>query len=92
VSAFWSITLYDSDGYAVPNARDRFAIGDRDGLALSADGSLDIVVSAADPGPEKQSNWPPAPRGPFNLTMRLYGPARSVLEGSWLPPPVQLLP
>jgi hypothetical protein len=92
VSAFWSITLYDSDGYAVPNARNRFAIGDRDGLALSADGSLDIVVSAADPGPEEQSNWLPAPRGPFNLTMRLYGPARSVLDGSWPPPPVQLLP
>lgn len=92
VSAFWSITLYDGEGYAVPNALDRFAIGDRDGLALNADGSLDIVVSAADPGPERKSNWLPAPPGPFNLTMRLYGPARSVLDGSWLPPPVRRVP
>lgn len=92
VSAFWSITLYDGEGYAVPNALDRFAIGDRDGLAPNADGSLDIVISAADPGPDKKSNWLPAPRGPFNLTMRLYGPRRSALDGTWLPPPVRRLP
>jgi hypothetical protein len=92
VSAFWSITLYDGDGYAVPNALDRFAIGDRDSLVPNADGSLDIIISAADPGPDKQSNWLPAPRAPFNLTMRLYGPQRSVLDGAWLPPPVLRLP
>ena len=92
VSAFWSITLYDADGYPVANALDRFARGDRDGLALNQDGSLDILVSASDPGGERQSNWLPAPRGPFNLTMRLYGPSRRVIDGSWLPPPVKRVP
>ncbi|MGP0094070.1 MAG: DUF1254 domain-containing protein [Xanthobacteraceae bacterium] len=92
VSAFWSITLYDAEGYAVANALDRFAIGDRDRLVLNGDGSLDIVVSAAHPGPDKRFNWLPAPAGPFNLTMRLYGPTRGVLEGTWLPPPVRRLP
>jgi hypothetical protein len=92
VSAFWSITLYDAEGYAVANPLDRFAIGDRDRFVLNGDGSLDIVVSAADPGPDKRSNWLPAPAGPFNLTMRLYGPSRGVLEGTWLPPPVRRLP
>ncbi len=92
VSAFWSITLYDSEGYPVANALDRFALGDRDRLVLNPDGSLDILVSATDPGRDKQANWLPAPRGPFNLTMRLYGPSRRVIEGGWLPPPVQRLP
>ena len=92
VSAFWSITLYDGEGYPVANALNRFAIGDRDGLAANSDGSLDIVISAADPGGEKQTNWLPAPRGPFNLMLRLYGLSRSVIAGSWLPPAVQRLP
>jgi hypothetical protein len=92
VNAFWSITLYDSDGYAVANTLDRYAIGDRDGLAFNADGSLEIIVAAADPGPDKRSNWLPAPAGPFNLTMRLYSPKRSVVDGTWLPPPVRRLP
>ena len=92
VSAFWSITLYDGDGYPVANALDRFALGDRDRLAPNADGSLDIIVSASDPGGDKQSNWLPAPHGPFNLTLRLYGPARGVLEGSWQSPPVKRVP
>jgi hypothetical protein len=92
VSAFWSITLYDGEGYPVANALDRFAIGDRDGLAANSDGSLDLVISAADPGGEQQANWLPAPRGPFNLMLRLYGPSRSVVAGNWLPPPVQRLP
>lgn len=94
VSAFWSITLYDSEGYAVSNALDRFSIGDRDGLVSNADGSLEIIVAAADPDPasDRKSNWLPAPMRPFNLTMSLYGPQRSMLDGTWLPPPVRRLP
>jgi hypothetical protein len=29
-----------------------------------------------------------APKGPFNLTMRLYAPKRDALTGEWNPPPV----
>jgi hypothetical protein len=61
--------------YAVPNALNRYAIGDRDKLVSSSDGSIEIVISSIDPGPEKRANWLPAPAGPFNLTMRLYGSA-----------------
>jgi hypothetical protein len=40
------------------------------------------------PGADRQANWLPAPKGPFNLTMRLYAPKRGALTGEWNPPPV----
>lgn len=87
--AFWSVTLYDKDGFQAPNALNRFAIGDRDKLTFNADGSLDLYIQNASPGPDKESNWLPAPAGEFNLAMRLYSPQRGALDGTWTPPPVK---
>jgi hypothetical protein len=88
-SAFWSITLYDQDGFQVANPLNRFAIGDRDALRYNSDGSLDLYVQHGSPGPDRASNWLPAPAGPFNLTMRLYAPRAEALDGRWAPPPVK---
>jgi hypothetical protein len=88
-NAFWSVTLYDNEGFQVANPLDRFAIGDRDALTYNDDGSLDLYVQHASPGPDKESNWLPAPAGPFNLTARLYWPKPQVLDGSWAPPGVR---
>jgi len=85
--AFWSITMYDKDGFQIPNPIDRYAIGSYDKLATNADGSIDIYVQAESPGKHKESNWLPAPRGAFQPTMRLYSPRREVLDGRWAPPP-----
>lgn len=87
--AFWSVTLYDKDGFQAPNALNRFALGDRDKLKFNADGSLDIYIQNASPGPDKEANWLPAPTGEFNLAMRLYSPRREALDGPWTPPPVK---
>lgn len=89
VNAFWSVTLYGSDNYQVPNPINRFALGDRDKLAYNADGSLDLYIQNASPGPGKEANWLPAPKGAFNLTMRLYSPKQKVPDGAWAPPPVK---
>ncbi|HEY4143076.1 MAG TPA: DUF1254 domain-containing protein [Pseudolabrys sp.] len=87
--AFWSVTLYDKDGFQAPNALNRFALGDRDKMTFNADGSLDLYIQNGSPGPDHESNWLPAPVGEFNLAMRIYSPQREVLEGGWAPPPVK---
>jgi hypothetical protein len=89
VAAFWSITMYDEDGFQCANELSRFAIGDRDALHYNPDGSLDIYFQHGNPGPDKVANWLPAPEGSWNLTMRLYAPKATVLDGSWNPPPVR---
>lgn len=87
--AFWSVTLYDKDGYQVSNSLNRFALGDRDKLKFNPDGSLDIYIQNASPGPDRASNWLPAPKGEFNLAMRVYSPRREALDGAWTPPAVR---
>jgi len=90
VDAFWSITMYDAEGFQVANPINRFAIGDRDELKYNADGSLDIYIQHASPGQDKESNWLPSPAsGKLGITMRLYAPRTSVLDGSWTPPAVK---
>ncbi len=88
VNAFWSITLYDSDGFQVPNALDRFAVSSWMPFKSNADGSLDLYFQNESPGADKEANWLPAPKGPFNLTMRMYAPKSEALTGKWNPPPV----
>lgn len=89
VNAFWSVTMYDAQGFQAANELDRFAIGDRDALQYNADGSLDLYLQHANPGPDKVANWLPAPNGPLGVTMRLYSPKSSVLHGRWNPPAVK---
>jgi hypothetical protein len=87
--AFWSVTMYDADGFQVADELNRFAIGDRDPLKYNADGSLDLYLQHTNPGPDRESNWLPSPSGRIGVTMRLYAPKREVLDGRWHPPAVQ---
>jgi len=90
VNAFWSVTLYDSQGNFVPNPLNRYAISPHLGnLTHNPDGSLDIYIQNASPGPGKESNWLPAPSGGFMLILRQYWPQEAALNGSWVPPAVQ---
>ncbi len=87
-NAFWSITLYDSEGFQVANVLNRFAVSSWMPFKYNSDGSLDIYFQNESPGKDKEANWLPAPKGPFNLTMRLYSPKTDALTGKWNPPPV----
>lgn len=88
VEAFWSITLYDPKGFQVANELNRFAVSSWMSFGYNEDGSLDLYFQNESPGEDKETNWLPAPMGPFNLTMRLYAPKREALTGEWNPPPV----
>ena len=89
VSAFWSVTAYDAEGFFIPNALGRQAIGDRDRFVLNSDGSLDLLIQADSPGGAKEANWLPVAKAPFNLLMRLYWPTSEVLNRTWTPPAVK---
>jgi hypothetical protein len=88
VDAFWSVTLYDPEGYQVANPINRFAPSSWMPLRYDPDGSLTLYVQNESPGKDKEANWLPGPKGPFNLTLRLYAPKSEVLTGKWSPPPV----
>ncbi len=88
VDAFWSVTIYDNNGYQVANSLNRFALSSWMPLQKNADGSLDLYFQKESPGKDKEQNWLPAPDGPFNVTMRLYAPQPDVLYGKWAPPAI----
>ncbi len=91
--AFWSLTMYDFSGYLVPNAANRYAIGDsHPPLVKRSDGSV-VVAIQRDKPTESDVNWLPTPAsGGFRLNLRLYEPEPSALNGTWKPPPVEPLP
>jgi hypothetical protein len=94
VDAFWSLTMYsiekDMRSFLVWNPIDRYSVGDRTkGLKYNEDGSLDIYIQHDSPGPDKESNWLPAPADVFMLALRAYQPRRELLEGRYLMPPVR---
>ena len=82
---FWSMTLYDLPArHLVANPLKRYSIGDRTkGLKYGSDGSLDLYVQHESPGHVRESNWLPAPEGPYDLIIRIYGPSPSVFDGTW---------
>lgn len=84
--AFWSMTMYNKDSYLIPNKINRYSLGDRDNLKFNKDGSLDIFIQNEMPEEKLISNWLPAPLDDFNLTLRIYWPRNSVLNGLWNPP------
>jgi hypothetical protein len=89
-NGFWSVTMYDEEGFQVANPIDRFAIGDRDALTFNKDGSLDLYLQHENPGKDRESNWLPAPAsGKLGVTMRLFGPAPEVVDGRWAPPAIR---
>lgn len=92
VDAFWSLTMYDSDLFFVPNSIDRYNISQNDKFMVNPDGSVDFYIQAESPGKEKAANWLPAPKDKFTLILRVYGPSKtppSILDGSWMPPAVK---
>ncbi len=89
VNAFWSVTMYDKDGFQAANSLNRFAISSWMPLKYNSDGSLDLYLQNENPGADKEANWLPAPKCQLGITMRLYAPKMVVLTGEWNPPAIR---
>jgi hypothetical protein len=89
-NAFWSVTLYNEDGYPVPNALNRGSLSSLMNLKYNRDGSLDLYFQPKSPGAKKQANWLPTPKkDSWNLTMRIHAPDPEARDGTWSPPAIE---
>ena len=84
--AFWSLTMYDAKTkLLVPNHKKRYLINSQmlPTLKLDADGGLTLALQHHEPPKAEQSNWLPAPPGPFYAVLRIYLPKPEVAGGQW---------
>ena len=73
---WWSITVYGSDNFLIPNDKNRHAYNGMN-VARKADGSYKIRLSSM----PQEGNWlPTGEQGNFSLSLRLYNPAPLVYE------------
>jgi hypothetical protein len=92
VHAFWSLTMYEMpSSLLVANPLNRYLINSTmlPDLKRDADGGLTLYIQHDSPSKDKESNWLPAPNGPFAMFMRLYWPKEAALDGKWKQPPLQ---
>jgi hypothetical protein len=92
VHAFWSVTMYELPAsLLVANPISRYLINSPmlPHLKRDADGGLTLDIQHDSPGSGQESNWLPAPSGPFVLFMRLYWPKDEAINGEWTAPPLE---
>jgi hypothetical protein len=94
VNAFWSLTMYElPQSLLVANPINRYLINSPmlPSLVPDTDGGYTFYLQNASPGLDKESNWLPAPKGPFVVVLRLYWPKPDALNGVWkAPQPVKV--
>lgn len=83
VDAFWSISLYNRDGYFQENKYNAYSVNNISGTP-NKDGSFTIHFG----GDPKSVNYLPIMEG-WNYIVRLYQPRNEILDGTWIFPSVQ---
>ena len=89
VNAFWSLTMYELPASRlVSNPLNRYLINSAmlPNLKADPDGGYTLRIQRDSPGPDLESNWLPAPEGPFTVVLRLYWPKPDALNGTWTAP------
>lgn len=87
VDAFWSITVYNADGYLEPNALGRNSYNNTSATP-NDDGSYTLHFGGCSDG---RINCIPITPG-WNYAIRLYEPQESILDGSWTFPALEPSP
>jgi hypothetical protein len=93
VNAFWSLSMYDGiTQLFINNSLDRYLLNSNmmKNYVFDDDGSLTLYIQKDSPGVALESNWLPAPDGPFYCVLRLYGPKHEALMGKWINPPMMI--
>ncbi|MDE3822962.1 DUF1254 domain-containing protein [Sinorhizobium meliloti] len=78
VKEFWSVTVYNKEGFFTPNELDAYSLNDVT-AQKSQDGSITIQFGGCD---GKSANCLPTPEG-WNYMVRLYRPKSQILDGRW---------
>ncbi|AGA09610.1 hypothetical protein ACVMB3_005375 [Sinorhizobium meliloti] len=78
VKEFWSVTVYNKEGFFTPNELDAYSLNDVT-AQKSQDGSITIQFGGCD---GKIANCLPTPEG-WNYMVRLYRPKSQILDGRW---------
>ena len=95
VNEGWSVTVYDLQGFLVPNPIKRYQLNNRSKLTRNPDGSVDLYLQPTEPTDQgRAANWLPTPPGQgFEVIWRLMatkpGRIKGILDGSgWQPPAI----
>ena len=78
VDGFWSVTVYNKDGYFSPNPQNAYSFNNVT-AEKGPDGNTTIQFGGCD---GKVPNCLPITPG-WNYTVRLYRPQQMILDGSW---------
>jgi hypothetical protein len=78
VDAFWSISVYNAQGYFEPNKENAYSFNNIT-AKKGDDGSVTIQFGGAK---GDAPNWLPITPG-WNYTVRLYRPRKEILDGVW---------
>jgi hypothetical protein len=84
VNAFWSVTVYDAEGYLKKNQYDAYSLNSIT-AKKGADGSVAVQFGGCD---GKVPNCLPTMKG-WNYMVRLYRPRDEILNGKWQFPEAQ---
>lgn len=83
VDGFWSITIYNAEGYMVANDAKAYSVNNVTAKP-NPDGSVTIHFG----GDTKAANYLPVPDG-WNYSVRMYQPRKEILDGTWTFPTPQ---
>jgi len=86
VDAFWSISVYNAEGYFEPNDAGVYSVNSVTGIP-NADGSITVRFG----GDGSLPNTIPTPEG-WNYLVRLYRPGPEILNGTWTFPTIEPKP
>lgn len=78
VKDFWSVTVYNKDGFFTPNSLNAYSLNDLT-AQKNADGEITIQFGGCD---GTIANCLPTPED-WNYMVRLYRPDAKILDGSW---------